>query len=409
MKSVAKRSDPYHRQSNNMSLNNSFVTKSVSKNSDSFEDRFCDDLWEEILQYLPLKDKIRLESVSKQFQRTVFVKQYSLTLDHFELCRKFAGTIFERYLYFQTFPLFLNKCPNIRRIDFHFHDCNEIRRKNLQLITKYCNNLTEFRGSLFYLNEPEFIEFHEKFGSKLKKLGNIDQFSRLQLTSNCGFQAVYLAHPLTFHFEDIYRLNSIQLEELSMTLIDENIVFFREVLQKFNKIRHLGLYLKTNNEITVFKALNESPVLQNIIDIYIMTLESPTYVFSIYTLKHLAKNLPNLKRIQFFNEIKLENISDIEQLMSSLKAFPHLKRLDFRLQFKPLIELEDIFSFKGFPEQLTHLILSFRFRAQTQSVSSQRSGNSFTETSISVYQKSNHCRRRRSDTNGSNFQSTNKT
>ena len=39
---------------------------------DSFEDRVCDDLCEVILQYLSLEDRLRLECVSKQFQRTAF-------------------------------------------------------------------------------------------------------------------------------------------------------------------------------------------------------------------------------------------------------------------------------------------------------------------------------------------------
>ena len=52
---------------------------------DSFDDRFCDDLSEVILQFLPLKDKLRLECVSKQFQRTVFQKLYELNLDDSEL------------------------------------------------------------------------------------------------------------------------------------------------------------------------------------------------------------------------------------------------------------------------------------------------------------------------------------
>ena len=40
------------------------------QNRQSFSDRICDDLCEEILQYLSLEDKLKLEGVSKQFQRT---------------------------------------------------------------------------------------------------------------------------------------------------------------------------------------------------------------------------------------------------------------------------------------------------------------------------------------------------
>ena len=74
-----------------MSLSKKFCLKSDSQNShslnarkednyrrDSFEDRFCDDLCEDILQYLSLEGKFKLECVSKQFQRTVFQRQYEL-------------------------------------------------------------------------------------------------------------------------------------------------------------------------------------------------------------------------------------------------------------------------------------------------------------------------------------------
>ena len=47
--------------------------------------------------------------------------------------------------------------------------------------------------------------------------------------------------------------------------------------------------------------------------------------------------------------------------MSSLKAFPHLKRLDISLDFWSYSEFEKIFSIKYFPQQLTHLRLYFRF------------------------------------------------
>ena len=52
----------------------------------SFEDRFCDDLSEVLLQFLSPKDKFRLECVSKQFQRTVFQRLYELDLYDWAVC-----------------------------------------------------------------------------------------------------------------------------------------------------------------------------------------------------------------------------------------------------------------------------------------------------------------------------------
>ena len=57
---------------------------------DSFDDRFCDDLSEVLLQYLSLEDRLRRECVSKQFQRTVFQNVFHLLLDekHVSLTEK---------------------------------------------------------------------------------------------------------------------------------------------------------------------------------------------------------------------------------------------------------------------------------------------------------------------------------
>ena len=71
-KKLCLRSDSQKRQSFSDCLVNEFESKEDNYRKDSFEDRFCDDLCEDILQYLSLKDKLRLEFVSKQFQRTVF-------------------------------------------------------------------------------------------------------------------------------------------------------------------------------------------------------------------------------------------------------------------------------------------------------------------------------------------------
>ena len=53
-------------------------------------DRFGDDLTEEVLQYLTFEDKIRLECVSKQWQRLIYNKQFVIELIEYEYSE--AGT-----------------------------------------------------------------------------------------------------------------------------------------------------------------------------------------------------------------------------------------------------------------------------------------------------------------------------
>ena len=55
-----------------MSLSKELSIGEMDFRRDSFSDRVCDDLSEILLQYLLLKDKFRLECVSKQFQETIY-------------------------------------------------------------------------------------------------------------------------------------------------------------------------------------------------------------------------------------------------------------------------------------------------------------------------------------------------
>ena len=89
----------------------------------SFSDRICDDLCEEILQYLSLEDKLKLEGVSKQFQRTVHKKHYELTIKTHN--SKTKRNVINEYKYhfienkfiqFISLEVLLKKCPNITSI-----------------------------------------------------------------------------------------------------------------------------------------------------------------------------------------------------------------------------------------------------------------------------------------------------
>ena len=80
------RSDSQKRQSFSDCFLNEFQSKDDKYRRDSFDDRFCDDLSEVLLQFLPIKDKLKLECVSKQFQRTIFQNISELNLDDSDVC-----------------------------------------------------------------------------------------------------------------------------------------------------------------------------------------------------------------------------------------------------------------------------------------------------------------------------------
>ena len=107
------------------SVNKKLCLRSNSHKRQSFSDRICDDLCEEILQYLSLEDKLKLEGVSKQFQRTVLKKHYELTFEMRSHIRNLKVKEQFRYLSIEdkvielkSLEVLLKKCPNITSVGF---------------------------------------------------------------------------------------------------------------------------------------------------------------------------------------------------------------------------------------------------------------------------------------------------
>ena len=160
-------------------------------NKKSFSDRICDDLCEEILQYLSLEDKLKLEGVSKQFQRTVLKKHYELRIRKNVLIPNRKAK--EEYKYYQienisiglkSLKILLKKCPNITSLEleksYGRYDYNGVFR----LITEYCNNLREIDFGKSEINDKIIEEFQQKFGPKIKFINHLKNANNYNLFPN---------------------------------------------------------------------------------------------------------------------------------------------------------------------------------------------------------------------------------
>ena len=349
-----------HSQPLEMSSDKNLFPKSVSKNSDSFDDRICDDLSEVLLQFLALIDKLRYECVSKQFQRTTFVKKYEIISDWAvvmddQICDEIKDKYYESYI--KSFELVVKKCKNIQKLKL-FLENNRIFKSILPLITKYCHNLIEFSASLYDMTNPELNEeFYLKFGSKLKYIRCGDDLNRFPNLHSTGKYSQFDPPPF---LENILPLNLKNLKELNISLTEENIHLFPEVLQKFRKIRHLGLRVESNNQNAVSNGFKESAVLQNLIELKYNQRSGQNGNNFFDSLKELAKKFPKLKSIAF-EWLLVNDFSDLRQQLSPLKAFPELKRLNLELLFL-IPQNENEFSLKPFEElqNITHLEIWFK-------------------------------------------------
>ena len=151
----------------------SSLTKVYAKNS---FDRFGDDVYEEILQYLTFEDKIRLECVSKQWKRCVYQRQYVIEVfdldisnTHNSLNRLSKLKVYKRKLNVKAFQSVLKKCPNIKTV---FIGIN-VESKVLSMIGRYCHCIKSLK---YRKINPSMIasfrtkKFFRMYGHKLEEL-----------------------------------------------------------------------------------------------------------------------------------------------------------------------------------------------------------------------------------------------
>ena len=348
-----------------------FQSKEVNYRRDLLSDRFCDDLCEDILQYLPLKNKLRLQCVSKQFQRTVFQRQNELYLNVCDpeehksyIINKTHRKRYQNYYYIEdqsmdSFKALLKKCPNITSIEFSdnymFHEIHEVFR----LIIENCNNLSEIIG-LYDIIGSNFEEFHQKFAQKIKCLRFERKLIDLNLFPNIE-KIILFRHPFhtdTFNVDSIIpRLNLAKLKKLEIDLREGQEKVLQTFIDKFPKLTHLCVDFKSDDKNAIYNSLKNISKLKHLIH---FKLNTRFIYYRFYgLLKQMANNCKNLKSIDCRS--KINQNSDLRQLLSQLKAFS-LKRLNLCLFFEEDIDVNKLFSFelfKGF-ENITHLRLYFR-------------------------------------------------
>ena len=384
-----------------MSLSKKMCLRSVSQKRQSFSHRICDDLCEVLLQFLPIKDKLRLESVSKQFKKTVLQKQNEIILEvklegfsyprrsdsSYEpnllrlkyspeynvvvgMDRHLEVTAFES-CYHKPIESLLKKCPNIQSIDltgFHSEN-NRILILMLQMITKYCNHLIEF--NVLWLNSNDCIESQEfcrKFGQKLKYFRYAKHISDYNLFPNIEsieeFRVLYAVA-----VEEWLNLNSLNhLKELEIYIDVNKEHLLPKVMKKFEKLTHLTLRLRNNS---LSKAFKDFPFHQNLKDLFISFGFNQDFEGMCDSLKQIAIKCPKLKKIVLNSIIVLKNISEVEQIFRLLKAFPSLKRLEISLVDETGLQSTDQwFSFELFKKmpKITHLCLHLYCKSLNESV-----------------------------------------
>ena len=138
---------------------------------DSME-RFGDDLTEDILSYLWLRDKVWFECLSKQWQRLIFNKQTELHINSYRdsdrknsLQYLLVYKTFDNQFGTKILESVLNKCPNISRVYLSESD-NDV---SLQLVTEHCQRVTKLVILDAECGEECLLSFATKHGMWLQE------------------------------------------------------------------------------------------------------------------------------------------------------------------------------------------------------------------------------------------------
>ena len=334
-------------------------------NKKSFSDRICDDLYEEILQYLSLEDKLKLEGVSKQFQRTVLKKHYELTIEtkgHIPN-RKVKEEykyhyIKNKFIEMKSLEVLLKKCQNISSIEFRrplcaktwlFAECeiNPVFR----LITKYCNNLREVKTCGNWINNKDIIKFQRKFGQKIKFFDRFHKPINFNLFPN--IKKFVCSNPYDYNRlkQVLPQLKLKKLTHLTMDIEEEEVV--KTCVDTFPTLTHLDLDFCGENSI--YSSLDYISNLKNLIHFDFKNNLANDKLFC-DSLKRMANKCQKLKSIKCSFQTNLE----ITQLLSPFKAFPALKRLNLTFYcYKNVFDINEYFSFEAFRglSNITHLTI----------------------------------------------------
>jgi len=181
--------------------------------------RFCDDLCEEILLFLPINDKIRLECVSKQFKRCLIKRQTILEISDNVLSRNnFKDCLLRRNINIlgSKIPIFDLRWRKLVKVVKKFKFINEIKinkkglsklaRENaLYIINSFCHQIKSVEFLFGSLSSINIDLFAVKFGDNIKELkivcykrnnrckccDNILQFFNISCNKKCNTKLIY--------------------------------------------------------------------------------------------------------------------------------------------------------------------------------------------------------------------------
>ena len=342
--------------------------------SKSSFDRFGDDLCELILSYLSFDDKIRAQCVSTQFSRSVYQKQYELTLNEKVFTRlKKSDILGNERTDIKSYKLFIKKMTSLTKLSIKYNTLWCRISKLLQMIEltiKYCKYLKDIEIDFIHIRDYEADRVFKKFGPYITKV----KFSRgdyfgesycITNLSNCTSLKVLKTMDIhhLFHGKNNCLINC--LKEITFCLTNWDVETFENFLSlnmysletvvvfihHFIHPNHLEIFLF---QLTKIRGLRKLKI--KFTDIYDFSI--------IENLVQISEKCEKLE--EFYIIFYSQTIDSNIDLFDSMKNFKNLKKLTIKLYTEDIPERPFQYYSNIFSEcpRLTHLT----FRANANSI-----------------------------------------
>ncbi|CAG2112352.1 unnamed protein product [Medioppia subpectinata] len=298
-------------------------------------DRFGDDLFGLLLTHLSLKDRFRLESVSKQFQRTVFGSVVDICID---------DNLIANHLKTQILATIAIKCPNIRRLD-----CRKMTSE--ELIPEVMNAFGDHLRDIHCTLGPNGNQWLPTFGSLVNEIHLRDSSAKHSLI-HCQRLSRLQIHALS----NVFDTTSGQLLVTNLKRFDVQLVvdIDNQLLAAFvlgnQSLKSVSMH--TTCDLRQLSAqLSRLPELRELtLSLFPMNDEN----LLAECLRKIGLNCKQLQRLAV--KVVSNDFTLNGQTLDALRCYPQLKRLHF-LHF---VTSNDALTPLRFCRRLTHLTLESR-------------------------------------------------
>ena len=230
-----------------------------------------DDCCELVFEYLALEDKCRLERVSEQFKKLVYLKETKLYLT---FCSVRTDIDEKRVVNIDRLKCILKKCSNIKRIDWNNVLFND---RVLDVITDCCQRLQEIQFNVEDLTNEAITRFSQKLGHKMIHI-HIDDYEDDSIHEN---QQIL--------FSLCHNISSINCRHF----LSLNVIASKHIKRLIFRI-----HLWSDNEIQAFVRFVDMN------DNNLIRLEITTHIHIYHHLDDIPRHVNGLTNLKFFRFIE---------------------------------------------------------------------------------------------------------